>query len=321
MRWRFNKGIIGGYNTQSKGLRGLNAPFISTSSASTTGVLRRNNVDFNFSSFYCFPSAVGTHTYVLTCRDGSVPLRVELYGAAGGNGSYSTGSGDSGAGGFIKGDVTIEPGETFYIYIGRGGTGTTGYAGNGIGGWPGGGHGTRGDASGAGGGGFSALTTKPFPALLTQGEVLLLAGGGGASTGYSTMAGAGGGANGQNSTAGMTAGTTYSNGSNGGWNFRGGNGTGFIATGTDDGGGGGGGYYGGGGGTSDAKAGAGGGGRYNSSRVTNLTRATGSYTNIPSGGFLSSNGYLNPYGYYVKGKVDNSSAQNGYPGIGRVTLL
>lgn len=267
----------------------------------------------------------GTYIYnnsntvnTITVTGGSKEVTFRLWGAAGGNGAYPS-TGSSGAGGFVKGTVTLQPGTTYYLYVGQGGRGPSGYSygAGGLGGWPNGGFGTMGDASGAGGGGMSMLSTATFSAGMADATILLIAGGGGGSTGYNGAAGAGGGTNGQSKASGNPGGiggTQSSGGTYNGAKLTGGNATGSRTSGSDDGGGGGGGYYGGGGGTSDANPGGGGSGYYNTSLVTSVTITTGNYTTAPNpDGTLDSN--------YANGRNDISgSPQNGRDGLAYITF-
>lgn len=265
----------------------------------------------------------GTYVYnnsntanTLTVTGGPVILTFRAWGAAGGNGSYSAGNA-SGAGGYARGTVTLQPGTTYYLYVGQGGFGpaTASFGAGGLGGWPNGGFGTMGDASGAGGGGMTMLSKAIFSTGMSDSDILLIAGAGGGSTGYAGNAGAGGGTNGQTAGGGGgTGGTQSVGGTYNGAKLTGGNATGSRTSGSDDGGGGGGGYYGGGGGTSDAKPGAGGSGYFNPSLVSSSTLTTGSAATAPNPESLLPGGY-------ASGKSDISGTpQNGNPGVVYLTF-
>lgn len=252
----------------------------------------------------------------LQAVDGDVSVRLHLWGAAGGNGSYGT-NGSSGAGGYVSGTITLLRNITYYLYVGQGGLGPSNksYGVGGDGGWPNGGYGTSGDATGAGGGGMSMLSTALFSTSLPTSSIYMIAGGGGGSTGYSGAAGAGGGSSGQNNDDNdSTGGTQSSGGTYNGSYLQGGNATGSQSSGSDDGGGGGGGYYGGGGGTSDAKPGSGGSGFINTSYVTFSQNMAGSYASAPD-----PEGLL--LGGYVSGKNDiTNTPQNGQDGLAYITF-
>lgn len=264
------------------------------------------------SGTYVYNNSNTANTLQVTGSPVAVTFRV--WGAAGGNGSYG-GAYQAGSGGYAKGTVTLQPGTTYYLYVGQGGFGpaTASYGNGGLGGWPNGGYGTMGDASGAGGGGMSLVSTATFSTGMANADILIIAGGGGGTTGYAGNAGAGGGTTGQNSATGRTGGTQSGGGTYNGAKLAGGNATGSRTSGTDDGGGGGGGWYGGGGGTSDATPGAGGSGYYNSSLVSSATLSTGNYATAPD-----PDGLL-PAGY-ATGRTDGGTPQNGRPGIMYLTF-
>lgn len=126
-----------------------------------------------------------------TVPEGVTSLRVKMWGPGGGSGNYA-GANGGGPGGFSSGILSVTPGEVLQLVVGSGGEHPVSATGNGgLGGWPGGGFGARGDASGAGGGGFTGI----FNTSMTQDNALIIAGGGGGATGYSggNSAGAGGG--------------------------------------------------------------------------------------------------------------------------------
>lgn len=265
------------------------------------------------SGTYVYNNSNTVNTLQVTGSPVAVTFRV--WGAAGGNGSYG-GSYQAGAGGYAKGTITLQPGTTYYLYVGEGGFGptTASFGNGGLGGWPNGGYGTMGDASGAGGGGMSMVSTATFSAGMANADVLIIAGGGGGTTGYAGSAGAGGGTTGQNTSTGSSGGTSSAGGTYNGAKLTGGNATGARTSGSDDGGGGGGGWYGGGGGTSDARPGAGGSGYYDAALVGSATLSTGSNATAPD-----PDGLL-PAGY-ATGKTDISGTpQNGRPGVMYLTF-
>lgn len=226
-----------------------------------------------------------TFTYTGQIENWTVPqgvtsIKVKAWGAQGGN---SPNMNPGGLGGYAEGDLSVSPGELFYIYVGEKGQNSSG-TNNGVSGsFNGGGSGgsSIGGTSqpgGAAGGGASDLRRS----MSVHDRVIVAAGGGGAGggTGFSTAKGGnGGGLVGSN-------GTSYSSGigheakggaqiftqnrgtyvdpidgndaTNGTFGY-GGNGDGGGYSG---GGGGGGGYYGGGGGSSHFESGGGGGSSY-----------------------------------------------------------
>lgn len=255
------------------------------------------------------PVPSGTYIYNLANSarvitvGGATPVTFRIWGAAGGNGMYGTLATGSGAGGFAKGTVTLQPGTNYYLYIGEGGKPTTA-AGSvgGLGGWPNGGYGSMGDASGGGGGGMTMLSKAVFSVGMSDSDILLIAGAGGGSTGYAGQAGAGGGSTGQNSAAaGITGGSQSAGGTYNGAKLTGGNAVGPRTVSTaDDGGGGGGGYYGGGGGTGDGKPAAGGSGYFNPTLVTSASL-------VASSGLVAADPDALLLAGYASGKSDSSS--------------
>ena len=109
----------------------------------------------------------------------------ELWGAQGGTGYYST-QPDPGHGAYTKGLLTLDKGETFYIYVGGKGASSANGASIDAAGWNGGGAGTtddsRGDSGGAGGG---ATDIRILPGEWNDARSLasriMVAGGGGGS--------------------------------------------------------------------------------------------------------------------------------------------
>ena len=123
-------------------------------------------------------------TYTVTVPANCNTAYVQLYGAGGGSGGPTAGSG-----GYVSGTISVTPGSTLYLWVGAGGGyGTYECSGSycndgGAGGFPGGGNG--GDAlgshvgsedGGGGGGGFSAISTT---SSYSTGTLLVAAGGGG----------------------------------------------------------------------------------------------------------------------------------------------
>ena len=105
-------------------------------------------------------------------------VRIHMWGAggAGRTGSYDNHPG--GSGGYAEGLMTVTPGQTLFLIVGCGGKHGTSVGGDG--GYPGGGYGTRGDASGGGGGGLVCL----FTADPTQGGEVIMCAGSGGGAGY-----------------------------------------------------------------------------------------------------------------------------------------
>lgn len=179
------------------------------------------------------PATVQTFSYVSDALQsfvvpaGVTSIKVKMWGPGGGTGNYA-GSGGGGPGGFSTGYLSVTPGETLYLAVGSGGkhpVSTTGNGGNG--GWPGGGFGTRGDASSGGGGGFTGI----FNTSMTQGNALMIAGGGGGSTGFGNFgAGGGGGLTGGSGSGSSGKGATQSAG---GLDGNGVNGSTTIASGSN----------------------------------------------------------------------------------------
>ena len=201
-------------------------------------------------------------------------ITVEMWGASGG-GSSTGGSGQSGRGGYVTGDLSVSPGETYYVYVGQQGGvsysngGPTSAAFNG--GGYGNAHGYPTPSGAAGGGGASDLR---YGGQNLSDRIMVAGGGGGGHINYdnnrrggpggNVTAGNGGSNNGI--TAGGTGGSQTSGGVGGQYNGAAGSlGQGGHGVGDPSGGGpccaagGGGGYYGGGGGN---HSGAGGGSSY-----------------------------------------------------------
>jgi len=214
---------------------------------------------------------------------GVTSLKVKMWGPGGGTGSYSA-SGGGGPGGYTTGFLSVTPGETLLLAVGSGGKKPVSSTGNGgLGGWPGGGFGTRGDASGGGGGGLTGI----FTSSMTQANALMIAGGGGGSTGFGNFgAGGGGGLTGGSGTSGSGAGGSQVAGGLGGGTLNTSPSVGTALAGgtaftdnttsqTNDCGGGGSGYWGGGAGQGDGRAGGGGSGFIHATRVSSGSTTTG----------------------------------------------
>ncbi|WP_269320935.1 OmpL47-type beta-barrel domain-containing protein [Bacillus sp. UNC438CL73TsuS30] len=147
---------------------------------------------------------------VYTVPDGVTRVKIEAYGAAGGNNEHP-----GGLGGYAGGDLTVTPGEQLYIFAGGKGADCA-WGGSG-GGYNGGGNAGIYNCSGGGGGGTDVRVGGEG-----IGDRILVAGGGGGG-GQSSPGGAGGMDYGGNTLSGLYQGRAN----------------------PSDGGGGGGGYYGG----------------------------------------------------------------------------
>ena len=257
----------------------------------------------------------------LTVPTGVTGLEVKLWGAAGGGcGQNSLGPGGSGA--FISGLLTVTPGQTLKIVVGRGGQTST-----------------SGTYRGGDGGGYAGI----FTTSVSQGNALVIASGGGGSASGATTAGPGyggaagyfGGAGGDDSRntsystggkggtqtaggvkgvddssygpGGQSAGSALQGGAGAGASVAGGPGSmvysvwntqqygggglgGYSQGGNWAGGGGGAGHYGGGGGAEGYAGGGGGGSSYINSLYMSQTT-----TNAP-GQFSSTGGTVLPFG-------------------------
>jgi PKD repeat protein len=129
--------------------------------ASSSQTITINNCPSPFSNTQTFSFTGGVQSFVVPNSACYTVLRVELWGAQGQNNSQSIG----GQGGYIKGDISVTPGETIYIYVG------------GQSGWNGGGAAGTG-GSGAGIGGGATDIRKNGQALANR--VAVAGGGGGA---------------------------------------------------------------------------------------------------------------------------------------------
>jgi hypothetical protein len=290
---------------------------------------------FSLLSNTSYSQMTQTFTYTGTDQSWTAPAGVTsisfvIWGAGGGMGGYST-SFSGGSGGFASGTLAVTPGTAYKIVVGQGGIGVG--VGNSTNGgaatYGGGGFGTKGDASGASGGGlsgiFSGAAAMTFDAS-GQSRAMVIAGGGGGSCAYSGGGGAGGGTSGGGTTGGpggtQSAGGTSTNGASGSA-LKGGNGDshGSINSGFDDGGGGGGGYWGGGGGFSDATPGGGGSGFLGAS-VSGGTLTAGSNgapSNAVSPPETSNSNYISGAGVGAYGNTSNTSGSNGGNGLVVIT--
>jgi len=296
-------------------------------------------------TFSISPSVSGKSTWNLT-TDGALTLTTattytivptndffaysSLWGAGGGGGYYNDSfnqRGNGGGGGFTKAQVLFRAGVTYYLVIGGGGkkgkntpTGAVS-----LGGTPGNGgnSGQRNVSHGAaGGGGYTGV----FKTSVTQGNSVLIAGGGGGGIGYpGAYAGAGGGSTGQDAEQTTNTGGTQSGGGSDYWSASGQTGLGTALQGGlgyqgtvsnqgDPGGGGGGGYY-GGSNSGSSRAGGGGSGYILTADVVSgtTTTTTGNYRTPADTG---STGYVANVAY---GGLGSSSAgatdmQDGYDG-------
>ena len=226
-----------------------------------------------------FSHTGSNQTYVVPA--GITSLNVTLSGAGGGGGgNYLAG----GTGGLVSGTLTVTPGETLTIIVGRGGQqgygSPTSYGGGGAPGAD-----VYAYSLSGGGGGRAAIQRSGV-------DVVTAGGGGGAAGGPSGSGGAGGGTTGgSGGYFGASGGTqsaagTSSFGGNSGSGYSGGNGGYVSVANNSSGGGGGGGWFGGGGGGGNnsyaAYYGGGGGG---SSYVGLLT---GTVVNTQGGGSAGS---------------------------------
>lgn len=271
------------------------------------------------------PLTTQTFSYVsdalqeFTVPEGVTSIRVKMWGPGGGTGNYA-GAGGGGPGGYSSGVLSVTPGETLFLAVGSGGKHPVSTSGNGgLGGWPGGGFGTRGDASGGGGGGLTGI----FNTSMSQANALMIAGGGGGATGFGNFgAGGGGGLTGGSGSGGSGTGATQSaGGSVGGTALAGG--TAFTDNTTyqsNDCGGGGSGYFGGGAGQGDGRAGGGGSGFLHATRVTGGATITGSNANSGTGSTLPPNTVDSNYsaGIGIGGAANGAAGNDG--GNGYIVL-
>lgn len=204
-----------------------------------------------------------TQTFIVP--GGLTSMLVILWGAGGGTGDQASGGG----GAFVQGTLTVVPGETLTIVVGRAGTTSHTYSfyseQHGFGG-------VSGNVGAGGGGGFTGIKRGAS-------YIVMAGGGGGAGGGSSTYSGGAGTASGngfQGGTGGIKS--TAANGNNiGGGSASGGTIAGSIGTyqAGGYGGGGGGGYNGGGNSVVGGYIGGGGGGSSLTSNLTSTTLADG----------------------------------------------
>ncbi len=231
-------------------------------------------------AFTCFTSmlngqTVSNYEYTGALQTYLVPagvnsITIEAWGAEGGesDGSGSHGLVPAGQGGYAKGDLSVTPGQTLYIYVGGQGNINITYQSLSAGGWNGGGDGWGGwsgnwnAGNGTSGGGGGASDVRVGGTSLS--DRVIVAGGGGGSDSWATArwGGDGGGLTGGTSGGGATGGTqstgglaNHSNSTDGSF---GQGGDGYTSSSQGHGAGGGGGYYGGGGGQHGGAGGSGG---------------------------------------------------------------
>jgi hypothetical protein len=263
-------------------------------SASSSGTI---NVSFSY-------LADAIQTWVVPAGVTSL-TNVTVNGAGGYSGYQQT---SAGRGASVVGTLTVTPGATLSIYVGRCGTVTTGYNQTSTGGWPGGGSANTGE-EGGGGGGYSAIANNPVTTYY------VIAGAGGGGTGYGGTGGDGG-ANGSSGTSvngnnPATGGTQSAGGAGTGGGSSGGYLTGGNASSTTyNGGGGGAGYYGGGGGPGGGAGGLLGGGGGGSSltsgpgfTLTSVTTGGGGARNTNGSVSFSYTGTTNTYGPHPFGII------------------
>ncbi|MEI8192486.1 MAG: glycine-rich protein, partial [Flavobacteriia bacterium] len=249
---------------------------------------------------------------------------LEVWGAKGGGGSNCFGSG--GNGGYSKGDVTLNAGQTIYLALGQ-----QGFQSSSMNAYNGGGAGNpNGNDPGYTGGGATHIATSNGTLASLSGNqnaVLLVAGGGGGAAGgtcvcqYQGNGGVGGGLSGVSGTCSGND-CNYRPAGSGGTQNGGGNsqspsiasGFGLGATSSTSGGdciqggGGGGGWYGGGAG-GHAGGGGGGGSGYVAPSLL-LTQVTDGASSMP-----------NPAGGLMTGNAGNGVAKISWSGAGCLSQL
>lgn len=203
-------------------------------------------------------------TYVVPT--GITSIVIECWGAEGGSGSDNATPIYGGYGGYSKGNLTVTPGETLYIYVGgKGADGFNQNTGMRSGGFNGGGAGYSSNPTYTGAGGGGASDVRQGGNALANRKIVAGGGGGGNDGGNSRSnqrdggdggGNAGGAAKGSSNTSGVSypqGGTQSAGGAAGAWSFSsytGNNGAlgvgGSYPNTTYPAGGGGGGYYGGG---------------------------------------------------------------------------
>lgn len=240
-------------------------------------------------------------------------ITVKVWGAGGAGGTYSNQIG-GGSGGYSEAILTVTPGSSLVVVVGGGGEFGTANGDGGLGGWPGGGYGTKGDASGGGGGGVTGV----FLGSYSHENSLIIAGSGGGGTGYK-YGGAGGGLTGNQGENGGSGGTQTAGGTgqtygDDGSALQGGNGdtrgARTTSNGDTDGGGGGAGYFGGEGGFGDATGGGGGSGyvhpslRVGTPTITTGTNGTTANVNPPN---TADADYITGVGVGSRGTTDGGN--------------
>lgn len=268
------------FNTEMQCLNYFNGTYWNTLCGNVGG-----SRQFNYTgSFQTFTVPAGVTT-----------IKVELYGASGGDGwatssSTSYGGGSGGWGGIISTYINVTPGSVLRIYVGGQGNASNTNGASGLGGYNGGANGgssstnlfsTGWGANSGGGGGATDIRESPY----SLSDRLAVAGGGGGGGAFGMNGGDGilgalntldgsdgvdydatGGKGGTQTAGGVRGNAATCGGSNGTSGTSGNGGAGANQTNGGGGGGGGGGYYGGGGGGSERDAnictatGAGGGG-------------------------------------------------------------
>jgi hypothetical protein len=290
--------------------------------SATGGTVTTNNIGGTNYIVHTF-SSPGSAT--LTVSFGGAAT-VEMWGAGGGGGTYSTGA-TGGGGGYSAGTITLNSGVDYAVMVGAGGRGIAADTAPGTAPLGGGGQAGKVGFSGQGGG-LSGIFTNSY----TFANALVVAGGGGGGGAGTSPGGAGGGTSGVNGS-GSNAGTgatqsaagvngfpsnTYpgspiaSGALQGGGSWEGG----------DDGGGGGGGggYYGGGAGFNGdnpaGNSGGGGGSAYiGGAGVSGASMTAGSGT---TPGNTSSSYYISGVGVGGTGNSGGAAGSNG--GNGRVVV-
>lgn len=266
-----------------------------------------------------------------TVPTGVTSIEVLMWGG-GGAGSYRNANNNAGSGGsgaFVKGSLTVTPGQVLYIVVGGGGTYST-TNGTHAGGYGGGGAAYQNAGSG---GGYSGIFVSN---TLTQANARAMAGGGGGG-GYGRSRNYGGAGGATTGTSGGGLDATHTGGSGGTIAAGGAAGTGsgtnagtagsILQGGTGGnntygGAGGGGGYYGGGGGYGSSQSGgngtwgSGGGGGASFTTGAGLTAVTNIAGNTNTSGVAN-----NPAGttetYYngTAGIGATGNGSNGNPGL------
>lgn len=151
---------------------------------------------------------------IFTVPGNVTKVKIETWGAQGGNGLQASG----GKGGYAAGELSVTPGETLNVYVGGKGLGSENTVGVGAG-WNGGGNRlNNGSSYHDGGAGGGASDVRRNGTALTN-RVIVAGGGGGAGQNGSSNGGAGGGTSGKNGVNGGggtigTGGTQSAGGTN-----------------------------------------------------------------------------------------------------------